>query len=63
MNLSQWQTCLEAKIVVQIVSVVDNSRVKSVSILNDDVVNRLGDHWCHAACRRVVIVEQIVHHV
>lgn len=57
------RTNLEAEIVVRVVTVVNNGRVKPMSILHDDVMSFSGDHWRHSLCCWIKVVEEILHHV
>ena len=44
-----------AKILVGKVTVIDDGGVEPISVLHDDVVMKLGDHWCFLAVRCHVV--------
>ena len=57
------QTYLEAKVVIQVVAVVDNCGVESLGVLHNNVMHSLRNHRRNAARCRIIIIEQIFHHV
>lgn len=53
--------CLEAKVVVVEVAIVDNGRIQLICVLHDDFVDLVANHWRFASVRLHVV--QIGDHI
>ena len=60
---SDDQSHLESEVVVAIVAIVDDCRVKSVSVRHDDVIRLIGKHGGRFLGARVHVLEQVGHHL
>jgi len=62
-NTADDRTHLEAKIVVRIVTVIDDCRVEPMSVLHNNIVSFSRNHRRYSLSCWIEVVEQIIHHI